>query len=536
MCNCRYLFKNSAVFRVSNHFNMILRRIHNSLFDLGDTYEKWEQTEVYCRGRLLHDVQMSRIYKDSKTFVDKKLNRPANVTIQKYDDLKMSYPYTLPPKEIIKQFIDENFTDGNEFESWTPTDWVPEPAIVKKVQDPGYKKLVIYLNEMWKDLARKVKDDVKLNPNLYSIFYLPHGFIIPGGRFRELYYWDTYWIVSGLLVCDMVKTAKGIIENFLYLVDELGYIPNGTRVYYLKRSQPPLLSSIVDRYLRATGDLDFLHSYIHLLEKETEFWLNERLVEFRHYGETFRMFRYCCRVPGPRPESYWEDLYTVSGKPMAIEEKAEALTGIKSAAESGWDFSSRWYLTESPLLQSNIGSLVDTRAQFIIPVDLNALLHKNFCLLSTWHHLLGNGTKSDSFRKLAEEQLYNIQTILWRMGQGMWCDFDLKHTKSREFWYASNVFPLWTRSYTTNRRDLTKTILRYIDRLKLDVYEGSMPTSIENSRQQWDFPNVWAPLIGVLAHGLDSLGTPCAHVNRFDYINLKFISDYSKNHPEAIGC
>lgn len=91
---------------------------------------------------------------------------------------------------------------------------------------------------------------------------VPNGFCIPGGRFRELYYWDTYWIVNGLLLCDMKQTARGVIENIMSMVNRFGFMPNGNRVYYLNRSQPPLLILMVFNYFQMTKDFSFIMNNI----------------------------------------------------------------------------------------------------------------------------------------------------------------------------------------------------------------------------------------------------------------------------------
>jgi len=124
-----------------------------------------------------------------------------------------------------------------------------------------------------------VKKEVKDNPELYSLIFVPNGFIIPGGRFKELYYWDTYWIVKGLLLSDMHETTKGVIENLLWLVQKLGLIPNGSRVYYEQRSQVPLLIPMVDAYYKKTKDHEFIKNNFHLLEKEFSYWIEHATVE-----------------------------------------------------------------------------------------------------------------------------------------------------------------------------------------------------------------------------------------------------------------
>lgn len=98
--------------------------------------------------------------------------------------------------------------DGDELEEWTPDDWTESPTLLARIEDDKYREWASNLNKKWFTLARKMKLDVRDNPQLYSLLYVPNGFIIPGGRFKELYYWDSYWIVQGLLVCDMDKTAK----------------------------------------------------------------------------------------------------------------------------------------------------------------------------------------------------------------------------------------------------------------------------------------------------------------------------------------
>ena len=125
-----------------------------------------------------------------------------------------------------------------------------------------------------------------------------------GGRFKEFYYWDSYWIVQGLLLCDMTKTARGILENFLSMITKYGHIPNGGRVYYINRSQPPLLTPMVNNYVTKTKDIAFLKKNIHLLEKEFEFWMKKRTITFRKDGKEYTLARYYAPSLGPRPESY----------------------------------------------------------------------------------------------------------------------------------------------------------------------------------------------------------------------------------------
>jgi alpha,alpha-trehalase len=125
-----------------------------------------------------------------------------------------------------------------------------------------------------------------------------------GGRFREFYYWDTYWIIQGLLLSEMYDTTRGILENILAMVEKYGFVPNGGRVYYVQRSQPPLLIPMVDSYVTQTSNITFLRNNINLLEAEFQFWMTNRTVTVKKNGREYKLARYYAKSQGPRPESY----------------------------------------------------------------------------------------------------------------------------------------------------------------------------------------------------------------------------------------
>lgn len=210
----------------------------------------------------MHDVQLSHIYPDSKTFVDKKFKRANTEILNDYRKLKENNNNEVPSNSQLIQFIDENLEDGDELENWTPSDFTEDPPFIRRIRDEQYRQWAYGLNYAWKTLARKIKDDVKLHPDRYTLIWVPNGFIVPGGRFRELYYWDTYWIVNGLLLCDMKATARGIIDNIISMVNEFGFMPNGGRLYYLNRSQPPMLILMALSHYKATNDFEYVRSII----------------------------------------------------------------------------------------------------------------------------------------------------------------------------------------------------------------------------------------------------------------------------------
>ena len=252
----------------------------------------------------MHTIQMASIYSDSKTFVDMKMKHPPNETLVLFREL-MKKTENAPTRTQIEEFVNITFDPaGSEFEDWDPKDWKPQPKFLDKIRDENLKKFAQDLNHIWKLLGRKMKDDVKINHELYSIIYVPNPVIVPGGRFREFYYWDSYWIVKGLLLSEMHDTVRGMLSNFVSIVEKFGFIPNGGRIYYSMRSQPPMLTSMVNEYLKTTNDRKWLEENLWLLEKEFEFWMTKRTVQVEKDGVTYTLARYYEESSGPRPESY----------------------------------------------------------------------------------------------------------------------------------------------------------------------------------------------------------------------------------------
>nr|WPB08679.1 trehalase 1 [Cacopsylla chinensis] len=460
-------------------------------------------SQIYCQGDLLDAIQRGKVFpNDSKTFVDRKLKYSESEVLAKYQTLLKNSPN--PDNATLTNFVNENFEDGDELEVWSPPDFTSTPSIQNKVADPKYKQWTLSLNLIWKELGRKVKEDVKTNPGLYSLIYTPNGFFIPGGRFRELYYWDTYWIVQGILLCDMKQSAKGVVENIISLVDQFGFMPNGARVYYLERSQPPLLIPMAANYMQFTGDYGFLKTHIKTFTNEFEYWTNKHMVTVEKNGKYYNLARYYAPSKGPRPESYRED-FEEAEHLQTEEEKNELWIELKSGAETGWDFSSRWFIAKDG---SNKGDLHDIKTTHIIPVDLNAMLQKNAVYLSEWHLQLGNKDLSIKYKNIAKEFNEAIQEVLWNEKVGAWLDYDTGNKQPRNFFYLSNLTPLWTNSYTMPKPYVAEKVLQYLRDNHVITEDNQVkfygtPSSMLNSSQQWDYPNAWAPLQAFIIQGLD---------------------------------
>ncbi|XP_036334334.1 trehalase isoform X2 [Rhagoletis pomonella] len=459
------------------------------------------ESQIYCHGPLLHTIQMAHLYKDSKTFVDMKLRNHPDKTLQDFNEF-MAAKNNTPTEAEIQDFVDTHFEErGKEFEPWTPDDWKEHPEFLDMVNDPDLKQWGSDLNVIWKKLGRKMIDDVHKNSEYYSIIPVDHPVIVPGGRFIEFYYWDSYWVIRGLLYSEMYETARGMIENFLSIVQRFGFIPNGGRVYYFGRSQPPLLTGMVKSYVEFTKDYSFAVDSLDILEHEFEYWMNNHIVQAKGYDVAI----YRDSSSGPRPESYREDVET-SQFFQTDEEKEQHYCELKAGAESGMDFSSRWFINENG---TSDGDLTTLKTRSIVPVELNAILYWNAKMIAEFHEKAGNAAKSAEYELKAAKIFEAIQVVHWNDEAGVWLDYDLINQKPRDYFVPTNLAPLWTGAFNAlDSKRLSASVLKYIEKLNLDSYPGGVPNTLANTGEQWDFPNVWAPMQYLLVVGLENLDTP----------------------------
>ena len=185
-----------------------------------------------------------------------------------------------------------------------------------------------------------------------------------------------------------------MLQNFLQIIQRFGFIPNGGRVYYSMRSQPPLLSAMIKTYVDTTKDYDFAKSSVATLESEFNFFMENHTEIVNGH----KLAKYGDKSYGPRPESYREDILT--GETFKTEdEKQEHYAELKAAAESGMDFSSRWFINENG---TNEGDLTDLKTRSIIPVELNAILYWNAKIIAEFYELSGNAVKAKEFEDKAQ--------------------------------------------------------------------------------------------------------------------------------------
>ncbi|MCM7166274.1 alpha,alpha-trehalase [Enterobacter quasiroggenkampii] len=424
-------------------------------------------------GPLFSDVQSAKLFPDQKTFAD---------AVPKSDPLMILADYRMQHAQSsfdLRHFVEMNFTLPEEGEKYVP---------------PAGQSLREHIDDLWPVLTRTTD---KASNKWDSLLPLPKPYVVPGGRFREVYYWDSYFTMLGLAESDHWDKISDMVDNFAYEIDTFGHIPNGNRSYYLSRSQPPFFSLMVE--LLATHDSDALKKYRPQMEKEYAYWMDG--VDALQPGQASKrvvklddgaiLNRYWDDRDTPRPESWLDDVNTAKSNPNRP--ATEIYRDLRSAAASGWDFSSRWM--DDP---QKLGTI---RTTSIVPVDLNALMFKMEKLLARTSQESGDAASANKYEALATARQKAIESHLWNDKEGWYADYDLKSKKVRNQLTAAALFPLYVKAAAQDRAD--KVAAATSSRL---LQPGGIATTTVNSGQQWDAPNGWAPLQWVAAEGLQNYG------------------------------
>ncbi|KAJ3682122.1 hypothetical protein LUZ60_014695 [Juncus effusus] len=467
---------------------------------------------------------------DPKLYVDLPLKYDLPSTISAFDSL----PTEIQPA-TFQQFLNEYFYPagsdllpaGSEL-----TDFDPNPeGFLAKVENEEVRGWALEVHGLWKVLARRVSDEVKNGSDKHTLLYLPNVVMIPGSRFREVYYWDSYWIIRGLLVSKMYDTAKGIVLNLISLTETYGCVINGARTYYTNRSQPPLLSSMVMEIYEKTRDLDLIQKALPSLLKEHKFWVSDvhQVIIEDKKGRKHNLSRYQARWYQPRPENAIIDEESAVNLSSSYEKEA-FYHELASAAESGWDFSSRW--------MRNSSDLTTLRTTSIIPVDLNTFICKLEYDISVFAKIIGDNLTSEKFLEASKNRQIAIRTLLWNSMLEQWVDYFLHKTDSCEEIYqwnidsqsenifASNFAPLWFAAHCSDSSLLMENLSEEILLKSLKksglIHEFGISTSLLYTTQQWDLPNGWAPLQDMIVHGLIHFSNEEA-INLGENIAIKWI-------------
>ncbi|KAG8918242.1 hypothetical protein FRC02_002512, partial [Tulasnella sp. 418] len=363
--------------------------------------QSWCPSEIFCAGALLQTVELAHLYPDSKTFVDKPTVFTSNVTLENFNALGSNATIG-----AISQFVQTNFKgEGQELKPLALND-TNTPAFLEQnstIPDPLARAWAGVVDSYWKDLIRDTDETTLCTrtangtaPCESSLIPLNHTFVVPGGRFREQYYWDSFWIVEGLLKSELYDIVNSTLQNFMDELEQFGFIPNGGRIYYLNRSQPPLFIHMLHRYVNVTKDYTILRRALPLADAEIEWWAANRAVRVTspYTNSSYTIHHYAVANTAPRPESYAEDYETANGSdlttPYTEEQKANLYAELASGAESGWDYTARWSrepwsnqadtTNQEPILRS-----LNVRGTGA--VDLNSILYKAMLLLADLHEL-----------------------------------------------------------------------------------------------------------------------------------------------------
>lgn len=311
---------------------------------------------------------------------------------------------------------------------------------------------------------------------------LPKPYTVPciEGSFQEMYYWDTYFTNVGLILSGRTDQAINNAENTAYMIEKFGRMPNGSRTFYLNRSQPPYFSQMVRDIFDVTGDIKWLSEIYPAIEKEHDFWTQRRLCDSglnRYYTDESELdigyaYGLCerCGLEMPKEKS-------------AIDKYSECMY---SFCESGWDCTSRF----------------GVRADKFNGIDLNSLLFGMEQNLAYFAKLLQNG-REEVWQTAAQYRRKLMNKLMWDEKLGAFCDYDFEKAQRTDFISAAMFYPLFFKLATPEQAKRTVELLP-----KLEARYGV--TGSENreglSDLQWDYPNGWACLQYMVIRGLFNYG------------------------------
>jgi alpha,alpha-trehalase len=419
------------------------------------------QSPAQLYGELFRDVQMGRVFPDSKTFVDAVARREPRAIVAAYENERRSAGFDL------RAFVQREFS-------------LPPPAA------SGYHSIAgedvrSHIDNLWTVLTRNPATGIEYSSRLP----LPERYVVPGGRFNEMYYWDSYFTMLGLQASGRHDLVRAMCDNFAALIDRYGHVPNGNRSYYLSRSQPPFFAAMVELLVTHEGDQARLR-YRSALQKEHDFWMQgerELTASQPAHRRVVRLAdgsilnRYWDDQATPREESYKEDVATAqnSGRPAA-----EIYRNLRAAAESGWDFSSRWFADGK--------TLSSIRTVDMVPVDLNSLLYQLELTLQRAYES-DSPAQAAQFRARAAARKAAMNRYLWNPRAGAFTDYVWRNGSGTSQVTAATAAPLFFGLATDAQADAIASAVR----ATLLAAHGIATTS-EKTGQQWDAPNGWAPL------------------------------------------
>lgn len=424
--------------------------------------------EIYDLPELFEAVQLGGVFADGKTFVD---------CIPRMDI-----------KTIQQQYLAEKDQPGFDLQKFVAAHFEEPPVFGADYESKRKESVESNIKQLWDVLTRT---PVKENSSLIN---LPSTYIVPGGRFREIYYWDSYFTMLGLQQHNRVDLVESMINNFAFLIRTYGHIPNGNRRYYLSRSQPPFFALMValladikqsdQVYVHFKNELELEYAYWQKGDEALQAGQANNRVVMMPGGELLN--RYFDNNPQPRQESYAEDLHVSR---LADQPAESIFTNLRAGAESGWDFSSRWFKNEQDI------STIQTTD--IVPVDLNCLLFVLEQTIAKANEFAGDAATAVVFKDKAAKRLDAILRYCWNKEVGFFCDYHLPSQQQQQQITAAGLFPLFVQIASPEQATAVAENT-HLHLLKL----GGLVTTTYHTGQQWDAPNGWAPLQWIAFVGL----------------------------------
>jgi alpha,alpha-trehalase len=454
-------------------------------------------------GALFEAVQRAQIFPDSKTFPDcEPIHDPSQI--------EAAF------RSMLEQFVHEHFR-------------LPEAPSADHSQPTA--PMAAQIDALW-NVFQRAPDQLPAASS--TLLALPFPYVVPGGRFREIFYWDSYFTIEGLFASGRLDLVVGMLNNFAHLIEQYGHIPNGNRTYFLSRSQPPFFVAMLMAYERAQGTTAIL-TYLPALEAEYRYWMQHNPNSTTIYPQADQhavrldanttLNRYWDARNIPREEAHAEDL--------ALGEQAATnnpilYTDLRAGAESGWDYSSRWL--------RNPNDLASICTTSILPIDLNCLLFLIERQLATW--LTGtNPEAAQAYANAAEQRRQAIHTYFWNAEAGFFFDYLWPTQQQSPIWSLAAVYPLFCHVATDEQ---AAAIAVHLEQRFLE--SGGLLCTLTETDQQWDAPNGWAPLhwmavLGLLHYGHTALAQTIARrftalVEQVYQRTGKFMEKYNVRDPQ----
>ena len=374
--------------------------------------------------------------------------------------------------------------------------------------------------EQWQQIDLQVLPLEVEHIEQHGLLYLPYSYVVPGGRFNEMYGWDSYFIVLGLLIDGEIEVSIQMVEQLVYEIKYYGTVLNANRTYMLRRSQPPVLTPMIMAVFKYTQDVEWLKSLLPYIEQYYYYWMIPP-----HFNINTGLSRYYALGEGPAPEvvvsekdeegkthydrvlEYYRN-FEVNEYDLSLyyDAQNDCLTdlyykGDRAMRESGFDISNRFGPFSADIIH-------------YVPVCLNALLYQMEQDIAQIYEIIGYSDIAEQWQQKANQRHERIDNLLWNQEAGLYFDYNFLTESRSNYEFATTFYPLWAGVASPEQAT----------RVAYNLYKfeapGGLLTSTHFSGNQWDAPFGWAPLFLMAVKGLCRYG----HVEEGHRLARKYIS------------